>query len=443
MKHLSDFVLQTLQRLKLTKGRLRTNILVLSSGTALAQLIPILTSPILARLYTPADFGYYALYGSVVALFAVAASGRYEHAVILPESDRDANALVLLSALLALGFSLACLILAIGFADSIARLMGLSGWHGWLVVAPAGIFFAALYYTLTYWLNRHQRYGLMTRNRITQAVLGGILSVSFGLLGLSPLGLILGPLLAIVITTATVAYLYGKDIANQGGWFDTAALVPTVAKNYIQHPVHLLPSHWMVVLASQLPILTISTTYGITIAGLYLLANRTVILPTQVIANAIGDIYRREISVRYRTHGEFRSIFVKMISVTAAIAAIPILLLIVVAPDLFGLVFGEPWRPSGDFLRLLGIAAFFQFVVTPVDKGAIVVGATHLIFGLSFLRFLLTAALCGAALVFQFDVKLFISLLAAIGSLIYILDGLVQYRLSKGYKVKEGEQTRA
>lgn len=442
MKYLTDIVLRTLQRLTMTKGRLRTNILLLSSGTALAQLIPILISPILARLYTPADFGYLALYGSVVALLAVVASGRYELAVILPESDRDGNALVLLSALLALGFSSACLIFAVGFADTIARLMGLVGWHGWLFAAPAGIFLSASYYALTYWLNRHQKYGIMSRNRVSQAALGGILSITFGLLGLSPLGLILGPLVAMLVTTATIAYLYIKDAANQGGWSKIAARVPTAARRYILHPFHLLPSHWMVALALQLPILTMSMTYGVTIAGLYLLANRTIILPTQVVANAIGDIYRREISVRYRTHGEFRSIFVKMISVTAAIAALPILLLVLVAPDLFSLVFGEAWRPSGDFLRILAVSAFFQFVVSPVDKGALVVGATHVIFALSLLRFLLTAGLCAAALVFHFDVKLFIALLASIGSLIYILDGIAQYQLSKGCEVGEAGQSK-
>ena len=47
------------------------NILRLFSGTSLSQLIPILISPILTRLYTAEQFGFFATYVSAYTLLSV------------------------------------------------------------------------------------------------------------------------------------------------------------------------------------------------------------------------------------------------------------------------------------------------------------------------------------------------------------------------------------
>ena len=72
------------------KSEFARNILTLMTGTAIAQAIPIAISPILTRLYSPEDFGVFALYMGVVSIGGILATGRYEMSVMLPKKDSDA-----------------------------------------------------------------------------------------------------------------------------------------------------------------------------------------------------------------------------------------------------------------------------------------------------------------------------------------------------------------
>jgi len=65
------------------------SVATLASGTALAQAIPILVSPILTRLYTPENFGALAVFMAIVSSIAPAVCGKYEVAMVLPQSNRQ------------------------------------------------------------------------------------------------------------------------------------------------------------------------------------------------------------------------------------------------------------------------------------------------------------------------------------------------------------------
>ena len=65
------------------------DVTVLTSGTAIAQLISVLASLVLVRLYTPADFGLFAILVAIVGSVSPAVCGRYEVAMILPKKKED------------------------------------------------------------------------------------------------------------------------------------------------------------------------------------------------------------------------------------------------------------------------------------------------------------------------------------------------------------------
>src|SRR5665811_1102024 len=81
----SQELFQSLKRSELLKN---TSILV--SGTAIAQLIPILIQQILRRHYSADIFGAYAVYLSLVGMLAIISSFKYELAIILPRKDKEA-----------------------------------------------------------------------------------------------------------------------------------------------------------------------------------------------------------------------------------------------------------------------------------------------------------------------------------------------------------------
>jgi O-antigen/teichoic acid export membrane protein len=93
----------------LPKGSFARNVLTLMTGTTLAQAIPIAVSPILTRLFSPAEFGVFAVYLAIVSVLAILATGRYELAIMVPKKDRDAAALAVAAFMLSLFVSLVIL----------------------------------------------------------------------------------------------------------------------------------------------------------------------------------------------------------------------------------------------------------------------------------------------------------------------------------------------
>ncbi len=69
---------------------LAKGIFIIASGTVIAQIIGIITTPIISRLYTPSDFGVLGLFTATLSILALAGGFRYELAIPLPEDDKDA-----------------------------------------------------------------------------------------------------------------------------------------------------------------------------------------------------------------------------------------------------------------------------------------------------------------------------------------------------------------
>ena len=82
------------------------NVITLMTGTAFAQALPIAVSPILTRLYTPAEFGVFAMYMAIASILGVLVTGRYELAILIPKQDRDAIHIAALSAALSVFIAL-------------------------------------------------------------------------------------------------------------------------------------------------------------------------------------------------------------------------------------------------------------------------------------------------------------------------------------------------
>ncbi|MFY8041770.1 MAG: hypothetical protein ACOVOD_02480, partial [Rhodoferax sp.] len=67
------------------------SILVLSGGTALAQLIGICSLPLVTRLYTPAEIGSVSLFLSFFGFWITCIAMRYEQALMIATDDAESH----------------------------------------------------------------------------------------------------------------------------------------------------------------------------------------------------------------------------------------------------------------------------------------------------------------------------------------------------------------
>jgi O-antigen/teichoic acid export membrane protein len=124
------------------------------AGTIIAQAIPIAFSPVLTRIFSPENFGLFAVYFSISQLLSVFITGRYEYAIILPEKDEDAINVVALCLSITIIVSLLSLLIFIPFRFVIADLLNMHEIGNYLVLMPLTVFAIGVYTTINIWFNR-------------------------------------------------------------------------------------------------------------------------------------------------------------------------------------------------------------------------------------------------------------------------------------------------
>ncbi|MFO7843100.1 MAG: oligosaccharide flippase family protein [Bacteroidales bacterium] len=143
---------------KIRTSEFYKNVLTLVSGTAIAQAIPILISPILTRLYSPSDFGLIALYLAIVNIFVIVATGRYNLAIMLPEDEKEASDLKFLSIYINLFVSIILLFVVLILNDPVTRILDNEDISVWLYFIPLSVFIRALFKIYEYYENRRKNY---------------------------------------------------------------------------------------------------------------------------------------------------------------------------------------------------------------------------------------------------------------------------------------------
>src|SRR5690606_7807845 len=142
----------------LPKSEFSKNVIILMTGTTVAQAIPITITPILTRMYSPEDFGVLALFVAITAILGSIANGRYELAIMLPDSDDDAINIAAMGMLIASILALLPFMPAVFLNDSISAKLENSFIGFWLYFVPSVVWLLGLYNILNYLNNRKQCY---------------------------------------------------------------------------------------------------------------------------------------------------------------------------------------------------------------------------------------------------------------------------------------------
>ena len=402
---------------------------ILTLGAVVAQAIPIAISPILTRLYSPEDFGIASVYLACVSIIAVIATARYEQAITLPKKDDDARHLFIFTLKLCLLISILLYIPIYLFGEKVAELLGRADLAIWFYLLPLSVLATGSFNLFKFWYNRISQYKQMSINQVQHASLSAISNTTLGIAHLNG-GLIMGSVIGISGSSLLVGFKIFKDQKNFF-YNSTFSAQLSLAKYYLRHPKHIAPSHLIGVVAQQIPIFLISSFFSLTVVGFFSLAYRLISLPSTLVANAIGDVYRQKISVAYNLRGEFKREFLAILNKTTLVAAPPFAVLYFIAPNMFALFFGETWRIAGEYAQILVIASFFQFILTPIDKGAVVVGKSTYILIWHVLRLFGFVLLFFFTGIYSFSIETILWSFVAINITLYLFDGFMEYNFAK------------
>lgn len=340
------------------KSEFSRNVLTLMIGTTIAQAIPLAISPILTRIYTPEDFGVFALFVSIVGIMVVVSTGKYEMSLILPKKDTFAYQLLIFSGLLVL-YSALIYLVGVFVADIFYEFDSI------YYLLPLTVVFIGFNNTFDKYNNRVKNYKLMSYQRIVKTTVESIVSISFMLLLSIKMGLIWGFVLGFLVSNITMFYINFKHFQKKDFKISKPKM-KLLAKKYINFPKYNMPHALLNTVSANAPIFLIPVFYGSATLGLYAFGLRIVQAPLGLMSNAIFNVLGQKMAEEYAKGNEIYSLYkttLKKLSIVA-LAMIPFFIF---ADDVFAFVFGAEWREAGEYVQIMIIVLLGSFILSPIS----------------------------------------------------------------------------
>lgn len=356
-------------------GNVFRGMLTLLVGAGLARVIGIISIPILARIYSPEDYGVLALYTSFIAILAPVMTLRYVQAIPLPKTDEIAFNLFSLCFKLIAFFTVVIGIVLALFGKTILTWFNMEALIPWRWLIVLGVSGSAIYELFSLWATRKRQYKTIARTQFTQSLIGNITKIVLGLLGFKPSGIIIGQFLS--QSAGITSFI--KDAKK-----DFQIYLPkirlskeTFIAKYFQDFVWFrLPSQFLMVVTVQAPVLMMAALYNKEATGQLSLAMMALALPVNLIGGAISKAYYAEIAVlgknnidkiKRATWSTQKKLFAIGLPATIAV--------VLLAKPIFSLVFGEKWATAGSFSAILAPFILLQFTSSPLVQALNIVGS--------------------------------------------------------------------
>lgn len=401
-----------------------TDVATLVSGTTLAQVILILSSPFITRIYGADAFGLSALFTSMTNVIAVAACLRYELAIMLPKTDEDAANLLALSLLLALTVSLTLVPIIWLFGDDLAYLLNAPNLQPYLWLVPPMVFLKGAFSAINYWNSRQRQFGRLSRAQVSRAITTSGTQIGVGFAGHASGGSLIGAgVIGQAVATSALSYQAWKS--------DYALLREAISWNIIRRNLNnyrdfLRFDIWSALLNAlslQIPIFVLSAFFTSTIVGYYSLGLMVLQLPMTFIGTAIGQVfYQRAAEAKHEGTAKMALVVESTTKRLIAISFPLILILLVIGRDAFIVAFGTDWAEAGVYAQILSFWILASFIASPLSTIFSILKKLKLLLYLNIVLLIVRFAVLVIGGVYD-DIYLCLFLLSISGAMIYAAMG--------------------
>ena len=266
---------------------------MLSGGTALAQVIILCASPILTRLYTPGDFGLFALFMAIVSSFSMAVCGRYEIALVLPRNHGAARHLLGIAIYFALGVSTLLGIVFFAAKNSLLLLFDAVSLGNWVYLTPVMLFVMGLYTSWGYFANRYKEYRVLAKSKLLRAFAIVSINILCGIMGADYKGLILGNMIGLLFATGYI--LIKQRVHLDKDIFQINYQKKKLLIQYQEYPLFNASSAILNGLTLSLPVFFLSRYFPDSVVGYFALVTRVAQTPISFLSQSISQIHLKKV----------------------------------------------------------------------------------------------------------------------------------------------------
>jgi O-antigen/teichoic acid export membrane protein len=346
-------ILGQVRQARLRRRGFLPNVMVVMTGTGLAQALTVCLAPVLSRLYGPGEFGQYGSFLSVAAVLSAGLTLQYSEALMLPDKDEEAASLF---------WAGSCSAVALGFVFTLSALLLPSWWlslvrapalAGWLWLIPLAALFAGLKQNLSAWCARRKTFRPSAAAQVARSVTVNSAQTTAGALGWGTGGLIGGAMLGDLLAGLGLLFWVGRHdgaLLRAGARRQQALAAARAHKDFAFYST---PQNVMNAVSQGAPVILLIHYFGVATGGLYALAIRVLELPMNFILGSLRQVLFQKLSEVHNDGGDLRRLFRKTTALLLGLSLAPAAIGFVLAPWAFALVFGQRWAVAGEYARWL------------------------------------------------------------------------------------------
>lgn len=343
------------------------DVLTLVTGVTIAQIIPIIASPLLTRLYSPESFGLLALFTSISGIIGVIACMRYELAIMLPKKDEEAANVLGLSLLFVVLVSITSIPLLIFLQQPLLQFIKAPQLSPFIWLIPPIICVNGFFLAFNYWNTRTKNFYRLSIARVTSSCTSTGTQLGAGLFGLTSGGTLIGAsILGQIVSTLVISVLILREYLLFFKTNITGKGMCNALKRYSNFPKYDIWSALLNTISWQIPIFLLSYFFSTTIVGYYSLGMMMIQLPMSFIGSSISQVfYQRAAEAKHED--ELRLLIEKVFILLLKVGLFPMIVLLLTGKDIFMVVFGSQWGIAGLYVQILSIWAFVWFISSPLS----------------------------------------------------------------------------
>lgn len=333
--------------------------------TAFGQGLYVLAGPLIGRIFSPDQLGYYGLFFTLWVVGGGAVCFMYDYAIAVVHDDGDARDLTWLCLILGGGVSL---LAGSGLAASAAgQWFGLGMFPIWAgPLFSLALLIGIVNQLAQNWRVRHNDVLKIGRSNVTLNALRGLSQVLLGLLSPVWYMLIAGEIVGRVIGTAQ---LVSGSRSKNAVLFPGGRRLLQAMRKHKTFPVIFGPAFILDASAMLLQLWALGVLYGPVTMGQYFLMRRTLDMPVAFAVKSLTDLFHARQIVEAREAPErLRSSYVRASASLAAggfAAGLPVFLF---GEQLFRFFYGANWGLAGTLASIMVPAMVLNLAVAPVSR---------------------------------------------------------------------------
>ena len=327
----------------------------------IAQLIPVIFSPLIARLYDENAIAEITGLISLSSILIVFSSLKIENAIVLAKDDKIAKEIIFLTLTLSLIYFVIMLGVTYVFRNEITDIFKIDNIINFV---PFYILSFSLLNILNFWFVRLKKFKLKAYSKVLENLSYIVFAlILYFFIGDNQYGLAAGKIIGVFLAFFILFKYSTLNIKRV-----SLKRLKELLIIYKEFPLFNAPSNFFNTIGLQLLVLFIGGYFSKDNFGYFGLANMIILLSISFVSKSVGSIFFQKITENYNLGNfiEVKKTLFETLSLLLAIAVPIFVILFFWAEEIFSLVFGDNWIVSGKIAKYLSFVFLFQLTISPI-----------------------------------------------------------------------------